>query len=392
MKKTISILLAAALLAALLAGCGGSGSNSGGGSSAAGSAGGSGGKGNSGGTLTLNVYNWGEYISDGSEGSYDTVAEFETWYQETYGQKVHVNYDTYASNEDMYAKLSAGAVSYDVVIPSDYMIARMAEEGMLLELDFDNIPNYENIDDNFKGLFYDPDNRYTVPYAYGVIGIIYNALEVDTHDAVDWDLLWNEKYSGRILQFNNPRDAFGTAMYKLGIDVNTTDKAEWDLAHDALMAQRPLLYGQVMDEIFNLMESGEAAVGTYYVGDYFTMLDNEAPDVALDFYYPERTNYYIDAMCIPSCCQHKELAEIFINFMLSRDAAVANAEFTYYASPNKIVYNDPEYIDEMGEAAMILLYPEISDFAAEYNEYAYRNLSPEMLDYLNTLWETVKIN
>lgn len=383
MKKTISILLAAALLAALLAGCGGSGSNSGGGSSAAGSAGG---------TLTLNVYNWGEYISDGSEGSYDTVAEFETWYQETYGQKVHVNYDTYASNEDMYAKLSAGAVSYDVVIPSDYMIARMAEEGMLLELDFDNIPNYENIDDNFKGLFYDPDNRYTVPYAYGVIGIIYNALEVDTHDAVDWDLLWNEKYSGRILQFNNPRDAFGTAMYKLGIDVNTTDKAEWDLAHDALMAQRPLLYGQVMDEIFNLMESGEAAVGTYYVGDYFTMLDNEAPDVALDFYYPERTNYYIDAMCIPSCCQHKELAEIFINFMLSRDAAVANAEFTYYASPNKIVYNDPEYIDEMGEAAMILLYPEISDFAAEYNEYAYRNLSPEMLDYLNTLWETVKIN
>lgn len=383
MKKTISILLAAALLAALLAGCGGSGSNSGGGSSAAGSAGG---------TLTLNVYNWGEYISDGSEGSYDTVAEFETWYQETYGQKVHVNYDTYASNEDMYAKLSAGAVSYDVVIPSDYMIARMAEEGMLLELDFDNIPNYENIDDNFKGLFYDPDNRYTVPYAYGVIGIIYNALEVDTHDAVDWNLLWNEKYSGRILQFNNPRDAFGTAMYKLGIDVNTTDKAEWDLAHDALMAQRPLLYGQVMDEIFNLMESGEAAVGTYYVGDYFTMLDNEAPDVALDFYYPERTNYYIDAMCIPSCCQHKELAEIFIDFMLSRDAAVANAEFTYYASPNKIVYNDPEYIDKMGETAMILLYPEISDFAAEYNEYAYRNLSPEMLDYLNTLWETVKIN
>ena len=379
MKKLVSLVLSGALALGLCA-CGGSG-----GGSAADSSGGSG-------TLTLNVYNWGEYISDGSEGSYDTIKEFESWYQETYGQKLRVNYDTYASNEDMYAKLSAGAVSYDVVIPSDYMIARMAEEGMLLELDFNNIPNAGNIDDNFKGLFYDPENRYTVPYAYGVVGIIYNQNEVDTQDATDWDLLWNEKYAGRILQFNNPRDAFGTAMYMLGIDVNTTDKAEWDRAHDALMEQRPLLYGQVMDEIFNLMESGEAAAGTYYVGDYFTMLENEAPDVALGFYYPERTNYYIDAMCIPSCCQHKELAEIFINFMLDRDAAVANAEYTYYASPNKVVYTDPEYIEDMGEETMELLYPGISDFAAEYNKYAYRNLDNEMLDYLNTLWETVKIN
>ena len=153
MKKSVSILLIAALAAALLCGCGSSGKPS------------------SGGTLTLNVYNWGEYISDGSEDSYDTVAEFEAWYQAEYGQKVKVNYDTYASNEDMYAKLSAGAVSYDVVVPSDYMIARMASEGLLLELDFDNIPNYRNIDDSFKGLFYDPDNKYTVPYTYGVTGV-----------------------------------------------------------------------------------------------------------------------------------------------------------------------------------------------------------------------------
>ena len=373
MKKVFSFLLAATMLLALTA-CG---SSSGSGS---------------GGTLTLNVYNWGEYISDGSEGSYDTIAEFEKWYQSEYGRKVKVNYDTYASNEDMYAKLSAGAVSYDVVIPSDYMIARMADEGMLLELDFDNIPNYKNIDSNFRGLFYDPDDQYTVPYAYGVVGVIYNANAVDESDAQGWDLMWNEKYSGSILSFNNSRDAFGTAMYKLGLDVNTTDKSQWDAAYDALMEQRPLLYGQVMDEIFNLMESGEAAIGCYYAGDYFTMLDNQADNVDLRFYYPERTNYYIDAMCIPSCCQNKELAEIFINFMLDRDAAVANAEYTWYASPNAVVYNDAEYIGEMGEEAMEILYPGIGDFAAEYGKYAYRNLDSEMLDYLNTLWENVKIN
>ena len=380
MKKLLSTLLAASVLAAC-AGCGASGGSSG----SAGSAGASG-------TLTLNVYNWGEYISDGSEGSYDTVREFEKWYQQTYGQAVRVNYDTYASNEDMYAKLSAGAVSYDVVIPSDYMISRMAAEGMLLELNFDNIPNYANIDENFKGLYYDVDNRYTVPYAYGIVGIIWNAAEVDEADARDWDLMWNEKYNGRIVTFNNSRDAFGTAMYKLGIDVNTEDKAEWDRAYDALMAQRPLLYGQVMDEIFNLIESGEAAIGAYYAGDYFTMAENQAPNVDLRFYYPEHTNYYVDAMCIPSCCQHKELAEIFINFMLDRDAAVANAEYTWYASPNKLVYTDAAYIEEMGEEAMEILYPDNADFTAEYNRSAYRNLSPEMLDYMNSLWETVKIN
>ena len=373
MKQFFSFLLAASVLL-VLAACG-SGSSNGGSE-----------------TLTLNVYNWGEYISDGSEGSYDTVSEFESWYQAQYGQKVRVNYDTYASNEDMYAKLSAGAVSYDVVIPSDYMIARMADEGMLLELDFDNIPNYQYIDENFRGLYYDAENKYTVPYAYGIVGVIWNANKVDPADAQGWDLMWNDKYAGRILSFNNSRDAFGTAMYKLGLDVNTTDRSQWDAAYAELMAQRPLLYGQVMDEIFNLMESGEADVGAYYAGDYFTMLDNQAEDVDLQFYYPDPTNYYIDAMCIPSCCQNKELAEIFINFMLSRDAAVANAEYTYYASPNTVVYQDEEYLDDLGEETVAILYPGFDDFAAEYNRYAYRNLDSEMLGYLNTLWENVKIN
>ena len=379
MKKTIALVLALLLALSCLAGCGAKSGNDASGQS---------GKG----TLTLNVYNWGEYISDGSEGSYDTVKEFEKWYAEEYGTKVRVNYDTFASNEDMYAKLSAGAVSYDVVVPSDYMIARMAEENMLLPLNFENIPNYEYIDESFRGLYYDPDNVYSVPYAYGIVGVIWDANQVDEADAKGWDLLWNEAYSGHILSFNNPRDAFGTAMYKLGIDVNTTDKSEWDRAYDELMRQRPLLYGQVMDEIYNLMESGEAAIGVYYAGDYFTMLDAQADSVDLQFYYPDPTNYYIDAMCIPSCCQNQELAEIFINFMLSHDAAVANAEYTWYASPNRIVYEDEEYIEEMGEEAMEVLYPDIDDFSALYNQYAYRNLDADTLGYINTLWENVKIN
>jgi len=370
MKKALTVLLAFALALplVLLAGCGSSD------------------------TLTLNVYNWGEYISDGSDGSLDTIKAFEEWYQETYGAKLRVNYTTYASNEDMYAKLSSGAVSYDVVIPSDYMIARMASEDMLLPLDFDNIPNYEYIDENFRGLYYDPQNVYSVPYTYGVVGVIYNANVVDEADAGDWDLMWNDKYAGNIVQFNNSRDAFATAQYKLGLDVNSTDTSTWDKALEELKAQSPLIKSYVMDEIYNMMESGEAAIGAYYAGDYFTMLDAEAENVDLRFYYPERTNYFVDAMCIPSCCQNKELAEIFINWMLSAEPAIANAEYIYYASPNSIVYNDADYQEELGEEAMEILYPGIEDFSALYNEYAYRNLDNDMLDYINSLWEELKIN
>ena len=368
MKKMMTLLTAILLLALCLTGCGGKE------------------------TLTLNVYNWGEYISDGSEDSFDTIREFETWYEETYGQKVTVNYSTYASNEDMYNKISSGAVSYDVIIPSDYMIAKMAEENLLHPLNFENIPNYQYIDDAFKGLYYDPQNQYSVPYTYGIVGVIYDANVVDEADIGGWELMWNEKYSGRIVQFNNPRDAFGTAQYKLGLDVNSSDKAMWDLAYGEMLAQRPLVYSYVMDEIFNMMESGEAAIGAYYAGDYFTMVDAQAENVDLQFYYPEQTNFYVDAMCIPSCAQNKELAEIFINYMLSEEAAVANAEYTYYASPNSLVYNNATYLEDLGEDTIAVLYPELGNFAEQYNKMAFRNLDSETLDYLNTLWENLKIN
>lgn len=368
MKRTLALVLALVLALGLcLTGCGDSD------------------------TLTLNVYNWGEYISDGSNGSLDTIKAFESWYEAEYGQKVKVNYSTYASNEDMYAKLKSGAVSYDVIIPSDYMIARLKDEDMLLPLNFDNIPNYQYIDSEFQGLYYDPDNLYSVPYTYGVVGIIYDANKVDEADVGGWDLMWNEKYAGSILQFNNSRDAFGTAMYKLGIDVNTTDKSQWDQALQELMTQRPLVKAYVMDEIFNALESGEAAIGAYYAGDYFTMADAQADTVDLQFYYPEVTNYFVDAMCIPSCCSNQELAEIFINYMLSEEPAVANAEYIYYATPNSLVYENETYIEDMGEEVMDILYPALDGFSAQYNQYAYRNLPDDMLDYMNTLWENLKI-
>lgn len=350
------------------------------------------GEGGSGDVKTLYVYNWGEYISDGSEGSYDTNAEFEKWYEKTYGEKVKVNYSTYASNEDMYAKLSAGAAAYDVVIPSDYMIARMITEGMLRKINKENVPNLEYV--NLEMLFgdddpyYDPTNEYSVPYTYGTVGIIYNTTRVSKEDIGSWDLMWNEKYKGDILQFNNLRDAFMTAQLLLGYSVNSDNDEEWVAALNKLLEQKEIVQGYVMDEIFNKMENGSAAISAYYAGDFFTMYgDNE--DLA--FFYPkEGTNIYVDAMCIPTCSQNPELAERYINFMLSEDAAIANAEYICYASPNRLVYENEEYIaamEELHEDAMSILYNDIFNIKTEY----YYNLSPEQLERVNELWEELKI-
>ena len=342
-------------------------------------------------TLTLNVYNWGEYISDGSEDSLDTNKAFEEYCREELGLRVKVNYVTYTSNEDLYAKLSTGAVSYDVIVPSDYMVARLASEGLLEELDFANIPLYEEaISEDFRNLYYDPENKYSVPYTYGMVGVIYNANVVDEADTGDWDLMWNEKYSGKIVQFNNSRDAFGTAFYKLGLDVNTTDTAAWDQGYEELRKQMPLLKKFVMDEIFNMMESGEAAIGAYYAGDYLTMADNQAKNVDLQFYYPDQTNLFIDAMCVPKGCQNKALAEAYINFMLSPEPAIANAEYICYASPNSFVYNDEGYKESMGEDAYDILYPTDLDFHAAYDTGCYKDLDKATKEYLNKKWEELR--
>ncbi len=346
------------------------------------------------GTITLYVYNWGEYISDGSEGTLDVNAMFEDWYFETYGQRVKVNYSTYSSNESMYAKISSGSVSYDVIVPSDYMIERMIKEDLLAPLDYNNIPNAQNILSEFQNSDYDPDknkdgyNDYSVPYLYGMIGIIYNTTMVGEADIGSWDLMWNEKYAGNILQFNNSRDAFGSAQYSMGnVDlVNSDNEADWRAALEKLKAQKPILQGYVMDEIYNKMENGSAAIAAYYAGDFMAMYENNND---LEFFYPEEgTNLYVDAMCIPKSSQNKTIAERYINFMLSEDPAVANAEYTYYASPNRVVRENEEYIEYMNEikdGGYDLMYD-----TDAIPTSSYRNLSGEKLLLINTLWEELK--
>lgn len=340
----------------------------------------------------LYVYNWGEYISDGSEGSYNTNKEFEKWYFQTYGERVKVVYTTYDSNEDMYAKVSAGGTKYDIVIPSDYMIARMIKEGLLRKINRENIPNLENIDltpvFGDKKPYYDPEQAYSVPYTYGTVGIIYDATKVDEADLTGWNLMWNEKYKGNILQFNNSRDAFATAMFKLGYNVNTTNEAEWRAALAELQTQKEKCNpGYVMDEVFTKMETGSAAIAAYYAGDYFTMYEENEN---LKFFYPtEGTNVYVDAMCILNTSKNPEIAERYINFMLSEEAAVANAEATYYASPNKLVVNSATYQEDMKEVhedAMTILYG-LDGIPKQF----YENLPDETLELINELWEKVKI-
>ena len=339
-------------------------------------------------TVTLNVYNWGEYISDGSEGTLDVNGAFEQYYFETYGVRVKVNYTTYASNEDMYAKIKSGATTYDVVIPSDYMIQRMIREELLVPLDFDNIPNAAYIADEFDAPYYDPEGAYSVPYTCGMVGIIYNTGMVDEADTGSWDLMWNEKYSGKILQFNNSRDAFGTAMYYNRIDVNTTDRAAWEIALEYLKQQKPLVQGYVMDEVFNKMKGESAAIAPYYAGDYLTMYDSND---ALSFYYPkEGTNIFVDAMCIPKDTRNKAIAEAYINFMLSEEIAVANAEYIGYASPNTLVRENEDYIAYMAdwhEDYAEILYPDLSSLTTIY----YHALDAETQSMANELWEQLKI-
>lgn len=345
--------------------------------------------------VTLYVYNWGEYISDGTEDSLDTNQMFEEWCRTEKGVDVTVNYSTYSSNESMYAKLSSGSVKYDVIVPSDYMIERMIKEDMLAPLNLDNFENLGNLHPDFFGedakhdsYEIDPDNCYSIPYMYGMIGIIYNTSMVDEDDPAigSWQLMWDERHTGNILQFNNSRDAFGTAQYFLGLDVNSTDEAEWRLALNKLKEQKKVVQGYVMDEIFNKMENGSAAIAAYYAGDFLAMYENNSD---LEFFYPEEgTNLYVDAMCIPKTSQNKEIAEWYIDFMLSEEAAVANAEYTYYASPNLAVRENEEYIDymnEIKEGGYELMYGTDSVKTSSYT-----NLDGKTLALINSLWEELK--
>ncbi len=294
--------------------------------------------------VTLNVYNWGEYIDD-------EIVDVNRAFTHLTG--IEINYKTFDSNEDMYALLSSGAAEYDVVIPSDYTIGKMIEHDMLAPLNFDNIPNYEYIDEQYKNLLYDPDNTYSVPYTWGVVGIFYNTKYVDEEDLKQgWELLWDEKYSGRILMINNPRDAFGITQKMLGYSLNSTDEDELWACYEKLKEQKPLVQAYVMDQVYDRMINNEAWIAPYYNGDACIIMDEEEGNPDVDFFVPEEgTNFFVDAMCVLKNSKHKAEAEAYINFMCIPEVAYANAEYIGYSSPHTAaremqdeeLRNDPVY-------------------------------------------------
>ncbi|MGN1320102.1 MAG: PotD/PotF family extracellular solute-binding protein, partial [Acutalibacteraceae bacterium] len=323
----------------------------------------------------LNVYNWGEYISDGSDDCIDVNREFERI------TGIKVNYTTFESNETMYSQLKNGGVSYDIIIPSDYMIARLKSEDMLATIDTAALSNYKYIDDSYKGLYFDPDESYSVPYNVGLVGIIYNSALIDEPEH-SWGALWDEKYRNMSLNFNNPRDGFMTAQKLLGYSVNSTNLEEWDKAAELLKEGKDILQSYVMDEIYGKLETGEAAIGPYYAGDFLVMQEvNED----LRFFYPEEgTNIFIDSICIPKCVNNYEAAMLYINFLLEPDIALANAEYIGYASPNTAVVENPDYCYYQNE----ILYPEDTDLSK--NEY-YHDISEEVRMHYENLWLDLKL-
>ena len=320
--------------------------------------------------LTLNVYNWGLYISDGSDDSVNVISAFEDL------TGIKVNYTTFDSNESLYAKMKSGGASYDVIVPSDYMVGKMIAENMLAELDYDNIPNMANIGENYLGWSYDPDNTYSVPYTWGTTGIIYNTTMVE-EPPTSWADLWDVEYAGNVLMFNNSRDAYAIAAKKMGLSLNPSSVEEVDDVMKELQAQKSVVQAYVMDEIFDKMEGGEAAMAPYYAGDALTMID-ENPDLA--FVSPEEgVNFFVDSMCIPASSKHKEAAEMFINFMCETDIGKANAEYIGYTTPMESVR---EVLDEDLRDSEIAYPPE--ELAAK--ERVLTALSDDVNSELDVKW------
>ena len=327
-------------------------------------------------TVTINVYNWGQYLSDGTDDYINVIEEFEAAYP-----NIKVNYMTYDSNESMYTKLKTGGSLFDIIIPSDYMVEKLIAEDMLEPLDMTNIPNFSYIDESFRDPSYDPGSVYSVPYTWGGVGVIYNTNYVDEADTGGWELLWNEKYAGKILMFDNPRDAFAIAQLELGYDINTEDSTLLTLSANLLREQKPLVQMYVMDQVFDKMQRGEAWIAPYYAGDYLLMVE-ENPDLA--FYYPEEGfNLFVDAVCIPKGSEHKAEAETFINFLLDPEVCGQNLEYLGYSSPSSAAkeFMDPEVASDP------IAYPDTETLA---RGLSFSSLSLEGTQEMNSLWLTVK--
>ena len=329
----------------------------------------------------VNVCSWGEYIDE------DLITQFE---EET---GIRVNYQTAESNEALYSLIKMGGADFDVIVPSDYMIGRLIEEDMLAELDYSAIPNYDLIDEQYKSLSFDPENKYTVPYTWGTVGIIYNTTMVD-EPITSWSAMFDEKYAGQVLMINNSRDALMAALCYLGYDINTTDESQleeaFQLIYDA--KNKGVYQAFVMDEIFGKMEGGNAAIAMYYAGDYLTMLENNED---LAFVVPdEGSNWFVDAMCVLKSSQHRAEAMEWINFIASTESNLANMDYIWYASPNAEAlakypaYYEAEYEEPLDEEIYHIMAapPEVLDRCE-----LYINLPQETLKFYNDLWTRLGI-
>ena len=359
MKRIIAFALTVMMTVGLLAGCGDGGKEQ----------------------RVVNVCSWGEYIDE------SLIGEFEAQ------TGIHVNYQTAESNETLYSLLQTGGADFDVIVPSDYMIGRLIDEGMLAELDYSAIPNYDLIDPQYKSLSFDPENKYTVPYSWGTVGIIYNTKMLD-EPITSWGAMFDEKYAGQVLMINNSRDALMAALCYLGYDINTTDESQIREAYELLAdaKSKGVYQSFVMDEVFGKMEGSNAAIAMYYAGDYLTMLDNN-PD--LKFVVPkEGSNWFVDAMCVLKTAQHKEEAEAWINFIASTESNLANMDYIGYASPNlEALEGYPAYYEETygeplnEERYEIMAAPD--DVLARCELYT--NLPADTLTLYNDLWTELGI-
>ena len=329
----------------------------------------------------VNVCSWGEYIDE------SLIEQFEAQ------TGITVNYQTVSDNETLYSQLKTGGADFDVVVPSDYMVARLIAEDMLAEIDYSNVPNFDLIDQRFKNLSYDPENKYTVPYTWGTVGIIYNTTMVD-EPITSWSAMFDPKYAGEVVMIRNSRDALAAGLLYLGYDVNTTDTAQIQEAYQLLADAKAqgVYQGFYMDEIFQKMEGGNAAITMYYAGDYLSMLENN-PDLA--FVVPEEgSNWFVDAMCILKDARNKTEGEEWINFIASTDCNLANMDYIWYASPNaEALEQYPDYYLETYEEE---LDPGIYEIMAAPEETLerctlYRNLPAEILKLYNDLWTKLGI-
>ncbi|MBD5508633.1 MAG: ABC transporter substrate-binding protein [Lachnospiraceae bacterium] len=318
------------------------------------------------------VYNWGEYIDP------ETLRMFE----EESG--IRVIYDEFETNESMYPKVESGAVAYDIACPSDYMISRMIENGMLSEIDYDKIPNAKkNIGAQYyeQARGFDPDNKYAIPYCWGTVGILYNQTMVE-EPITRWEQLWDEKYADNILMQDSVRDAFMVAEKLNGFSMNTLDPAELEIAKNALIGQKPLVQAYVVDQVRDKMIGGEAAIGVIYSGEaIYTQQEN--PDLV--YVIPEEgTNVWIDSWVILKNAPNKENAEKFIDFMCRPDIALQNFDYITYSTPNTAAR---ELIEDEEIKNSEIAFPDLSRYD---NLETYVYLGEEGDSLYNELWKEVK--